>query len=58
MHHKVFGVGNQAMRTASSQCHALLKRFARALTERRMIHLVIDLMDVLREAAGKAFESL
>src|SRR6266516_2911372 len=44
------------MRTAPSERHPLLKRFPRTNAQGRVIHLVIDLMDILREAEGYAFQ--
>src|SRR2546421_11872445 len=39
------------------ECHALLKSLARALTKGRVIHLVIDLVDIFRQTWSKAFQS-
>jgi hypothetical protein len=36
--------------------HSLLKSLARTLTQGRVIHLVIDLVDILRQAGSKAFQ--
>jgi hypothetical protein len=44
------------MSAAPGERHALLKGFPRALTEGRVIHLVIHLVDILREAEGYAFQ--
>src|SRR5258707_14165445 len=44
------------MRATPRQFHSLLKSFARALTKGGVIHLVIDLVDIFREAWSKAFQ--
>src|SRR5205807_10073230 len=44
------------MRATPGEGHSLLKSFTRALAEGGMLHLVIHLMDILREAGSKAFQ--
>src|SRR5260370_37656074 len=44
------------MRTAPRERHSLRVCFTRALTEGRVIHLVVHLMDIFREAEGKTFQ--
>src|SRR5437588_12722843 len=55
-HQKVLRVGDQAMRATPGEGHSLLKSFTRALAEGGMLHLVIDLVDILRQAGSKAFQ--
>src|SRR6266496_3157585 len=45
------------MRATPRERHSLRVGFARALAEGRMIHLVIDLVDILRQAWSKVFQS-
>jgi len=44
------------MRATPRKGHSLRVGFARALAEGRVIHLVIDLVDILRQAWSKAFK--
>src|SRR5437868_5098798 len=44
------------MRATPSEGHSLRVCFTRALTKGRVIHLVIDLMDILGEAWSKVFQ--
>src|SRR5215471_6769297 len=44
------------MHATPCKCHSLLKSIARALTQGRVIHLVIDLVDILRQPWSKAFQ--